>query len=142
MSPITDFVNAYYENIESNRWGETRSWESSEAEFYNDEDKTCRFFYDSYERVFLFFTGPQVSDIIHFKLNDNSYSNFEDVRLINLNNAPSEYSNSKWILLKYEDKLYGLLCVDILGKSAKMIIQRDLPANSKGFQIVKNEKGF
>lgn len=134
--------NAYYENIESNRWGETRSWESSEAEFYNDEDKTCRFFYDSYERVFLFFTGPQVSDIIHFKLNDNSYSNFEDVRLINLNNAPSEYSNSKWILLKYEDKLYGLLCVDILGKSAKMIIQRDLPANSKGFQIVKNEKGF
>ena len=133
-------ITAYYENIKSNRWAQ--SWESSEAEFYNDEDKSCRFFYDSYEKAFLFFTGPRASDIIHFKFSYNSHTDFEEVSLINLNNAPSEYSNSKWILIKYENKLYGLLCVDILGKSAKMIIQGDLPTSRDGFQIIKNENGF
>lgn len=135
--------NAYYERIENSRWGEIRTWEATEAEFYNDKDKSCRFFYDSsYEKTLMFFTGPQASDIIRFKFNDNFDTEFEDISLINLNNAPSEYDGSKWVLLKYENKLYGLLCVDVLRKSAKMIIQRDLPTNREGFQIIKNESGF
>ena len=130
-------INIYFEDRDR-RYG--ARWTSVEDARAYEKSSNGRFFSDEDFEDFYFVLNSAPNDVIRLKepfprviINESHITTIE--------NLPSNYQNGIWVMVEYDEGMYGLMYADSETKQARVIIKGDIPTDTH-FVAKKDERGY
>ena len=130
-------INIYFEDRDR-RYG--ARWTSVEDARAYEKSSNGRFFSDEDFEDFYFVLNSAPNDVISLK-EPFPRVIINEAHITTIENLPSNYQNGIWVMVEYDEGMYGLMYADPGTKQARVIIKGDIPTDTH-FVAKKDERGY
>ena len=130
-------INIYFEDRKL-RYG--ARWISiTDAKAY-EKSSNGRFFSDEYFEDFFFVLNSAPNDVIQLAKPFHTVT-INEAHITTVENLPFNYQKGIWVMVEYDEGIYGLMYADPETKQARVIIKGDIPTDTY-FVAKKDERGY